>query len=142
MKVTDVPAQIILLEATRFTEGIKAALTDIVTFEDTVGVVAQGEFDVNSTLITSLFARSFRVNVALVAPVISMAFLNHLYDGAVPLFVGVAVKTTDVPAQIVVLDAIKFTVGVKAVLTVIVIFEDAVVVAAQGEFEVNSTLIL
>ena len=71
-----------------------------------------------------------------------MLFTNHWYCGALPPFVGVAVKVTLVPAQIVVSDAATDTDAGKFGLTVIVIPADV-----AGEpvkhglaFEVSSTV--
>ena len=57
--------------------------------------------------------------VALFVPAFT-PFTFHWYEGVAPPFVGVAVKSTLVPAQIVVAEAETETDGVKSGFTVIV----------------------
>ena len=59
MKMIAVLAHIVVLVAARFTEGVNPVLTVIVIFDDAVVVVVQDALDVNSTLITSPFIKSF-----------------------------------------------------------------------------------
>ena len=72
-----------------------------------------------TTVIVSLFARLEFVYVVEFVPT-SVPFNFHWYAGVVPPFVGVAVKVTLVPAQIVLALAAILTVGVTFGVTVIV----------------------
>jgi hypothetical protein len=72
-----------------------------------------------TTVTMSASASAEVVNVALFVPAFTPS-ICHWYDGVEPPFVGVAVKVTLVPAQIVVADADTDTDGVTLEFTVIV----------------------
>src|SRR5207249_1616747 len=76
--------------------------------------------EVRTTDTTSPFAKAVVVNVALLVPAF-VPFTVHWYDGVVPPFTGLAVNVTDVPEQIVALEAEILTVGVTTLFTVMVI---------------------
>ena len=119
-------------------------LTVIVTLDAVVLSVTdtQFSFEVISTLITSSWTNEVDVYVASVALLISIAPLNHLYTGIKPPLIGVAVKVTEVPAQIVLDDADKLTEAVVLELTIILISPDvAGFPVAHVAFDVICTVI-
>ena len=116
------------------------AFTVIVTVFDVAGLpVAQVAFDVNCTLIASPFTNVFDVYVTPVCPLIGEAPLYHWYAGEPPPLVGVAVKVTDVPAQIVLPGFAEIlTLTGKFGFTVIVtVFDVAGFPVAQVAFDVS-----
>ena len=63
MNVTEVPAHIVWLgETLKLTDGVNIGLTVIVLLSETSAVEAQVALEINSTFITSLFAKLLRVN--------------------------------------------------------------------------------
>ncbi len=60
--------------------------------------------------------------------------------GVLPPFVGVAIKVTEVPAQMVVADAVIPTAGVRVAITdIVMVLEFAIVGKAQVAFDVRTT---
>jgi hypothetical protein len=112
------------------TEG--GALTVIVILvEVTVGVDTHVALLDIWQVIKSPFIKSTLVKVGVV--VTFTPFFFQINVGAVPPFVGVDVKVTDVPEQIVVALAAMDTEGVTTGFTVIVtLFESAFVVVIQA----------
>jgi len=103
VKVTLVPAHIVLPGAAAIvTLTGKFGFTVIVIVFDVAGLpVAQVALEVSCTLIASPFTKVDDTYVTPVSPLIGVAPLYHWYVGAPPPLVGVAVKVTLVPAQIV-----------------------------------------
>jgi hypothetical protein len=102
VKVTDVPVQIDVCDAAIDTDGVTFAFTVIVIpFDVTVAGDGQVALLVIRTVTTFPFASVEEVKVALFVPAFT-PFTLHWYVGAEPPFVGVAVKVTEVPAQMVV----------------------------------------
>ena len=101
VKVTDVPGHMapegraaILTLAGRF------GLTTMVTVFDVAGFpVTHVAFEVITTETTSLLIRVVEEKVGLFVPAFT-PFTFHWYDGVAPPLAGVAVKVTEVPAQI------------------------------------------
>jgi hypothetical protein len=122
VNVTEAPEQMVL-------PGLAETATVGTTVEFTVTVMpelvavageAQVALLVSTHVTTSLLARLVVVNVGLLLPVFE-PFTFHWYDGEEPPFVGVAVKATEVPEQIVLPDPeLTLTEGVTTALTVIV----------------------
>jgi hypothetical protein len=139
VNVTLVPAHIVPALDAMLTVGAIAAFTVICTaFELALAEVKQAAFEVKRTVTISLFNKLVVVKVALFVPA-DKPFTAHWYTGVVPPLVGVAVKVTLVPAQIVVLLAAMLTVGVPAAFTVIVTLLDVAAAAvAQFAFEVKT----
>lgn len=119
------------------TEGVTFELTFIVIeLEVAVGELTQVAPLVNTQLTTSPFEREDSVNV--LPELLLIPFTFHSYDGVVPPFVGVGVKVTLEPEQIVVLLATIDNEGVTFVVTLIVtVFEVAVVVLTHDALLVN-----
>jgi hypothetical protein len=89
-------------------------------------------------VITSLFSSNALANVAEFVPT-GFPFFSHWYDGVVPPFTGVAVKTTFCPEQIVFVLALIVTEGVWLAPTVItMVFEVSFTGAAQVAFDVST----
>lgn len=131
-----VPAQIVVVPE-MIPGWFGMVLTDIVVVLDVaVLVVKQVASDVNTTAIVFPFANPALLNVELFVP-IGVPFNNHWYAGVVPPLVGVAVKVTLVPEQMVALgDALTVTLGVTFGDTVIVtVFEVAGLPETQGKLE-------
>ena len=141
MKVTFVPAQIVVEDALILTLTGKFGLTVIVIFQLVAGLpVAQIALEVKTTVTISPFVSAEFVYVALLVPVFT-PFTCHWYAGDEPPLLGVAVKVTFVPAQIVELDAAMLTLTGKFGFTVIVIFPlVAGFPVAQIALEVKTTL--
>ena len=96
-------------------------LTSIVTWLLTAtGVVVQLALLVRTTVILSPFFKVVVVNTEDAAPGTSVPFTCHWYAGADPPLSGVAVNVTEVPEQIVVVDAVILTAGVTDGVIVIV----------------------
>ena len=68
VKVTEVPAQIVVADALMETEGVRLAVTVMVTWSDAVVGLAQGSLLVKITFTTSLLARVDELNVLLLVP--------------------------------------------------------------------------
>ena len=103
VKVTEVPAQIVLSasEELILTLTGKFAFTVVVIVFDVAGFPeVHTSLEVNTTFTTSPFASAVVVYVALLVPT-STLFFFHWYEGVEPPLVGVAVKVTEVPAQII-----------------------------------------
>ncbi len=103
------------------TLAVKIGLTVIVMAFDVAGEpVKHGlAFDVITTETTSEFDNDIEVKVEAVSPETLVPFNCHWYAGVEPPFVGVAVKVTLVPEQIVLADALMFTLAGKFGLTII-----------------------
>ena len=102
MKVTKVPVHIVFSGASEamLTLAANVGFTVIVMAFDVAGdPVAQVALEVITTDTMSPWLKPLFVYVALFVPTLP-PFNNHWYDGVPPL-VGVAVKVTKVPAQIV-----------------------------------------
>jgi hypothetical protein len=80
--------------------------------------LTQVAFEVNTTVTLSPFTRDVELNVEEFEPILE-PFSFHWYEGVVPPLVGVAVKVTDVPGQIVVDDAAIETDGTRTGFTTI-----------------------
>ena len=124
------PVHIVVAEAEIETEGVTMVFT-VMVIPVLVAVAGEGQVAllVMTTVTTLLFARVVEVKVVLLVPAFT-PFTFHWYEGAAPPFVGVAVKVTLVPAQIVVAEAETATEGVTTAFTVMVI---PVLVAEAGE---------
>ncbi len=93
-------------------------------FDVAVVGLAQGEFDVMITEITSPLLSAEVANVGLFVPVL-FPFLRHWYDGVVPPLLGVPVKVMVCPEQIVVPGLAEIeTEGITELFTVMVIVFD------------------
>ncbi|MNQ66361.1 hypothetical protein D3C85_808520 [compost metagenome] len=142
LNVTEVPAQIGFADALMFTLAGKFGFTVIVIALEVAGLpVKQGvAFEVNTQVTMSPFAKAALVYVAAFDPTF-VPFNFHWYAGVVPPFVGVAVKVTEVPAQIVFTDSKMLMLAGKIGFTVIVTSLDkAGFPVAQIAFEINSQL--
>ena len=126
VKVTLVPAQIVVADADADTLAGRSGFTVMVIPADVAGEpVRHGlAFEVSCTVTWSLFARVVVVNVAFVSPDTATPFTYHWYCGDDPPLVGVAVKVTLVPAQIVVADADADTLAGRSGFTVMVMPAD------------------
>lgn len=121
VKVTDVPGQIDVEDATTETDGTGAGFT-VMMIPVLVAVVgeAQTAFDVSSTVTTSLLIRVEELKEELLVPTfVPLTF--HWKVGEGPPFMGVAVKETEVPGHIVVAVEVTDIEGTTGSLTVIVI---------------------
>ena len=120
VKVTLVPAQIVVALAATVTLTGKLGFTFIVIPALVNGLpVAHVAFEVRTTVTTSPLVSVVLLNVLLFAPTL-IVFTFHCYEGIVPPLVGVAVKVTLVPEQIVVALAATLTLTGKLGLTIIV----------------------
>lgn len=100
VKVTGVPAQMVVASATMLTLTGKIGFTFMTTLFDVAGLpVAQVAFDRSVQVTTSLLAKAALVNVGLLKPA-DIPFTNHAYTGLFPPLTGVATNVTVVPAQI------------------------------------------
>jgi hypothetical protein len=107
-------------------------------FDVTVVVETQVALEVITQVTTSPLANVEVVKDALFVPAF-VPFTFHWYAGVVPPLVGVAVKVTAVPLQILVADALIETTGVAFEPTVIVIaFEVSLLGTAHPALEVNT----
>jgi tetrahydromethanopterin S-methyltransferase subunit E len=122
VKLTLVPAQMVVADADTDTLAGKFGFTVIVTPLDVAGdPVKHGlALDVSPTVTTSLLFSVVVVNVLLLVPAL-VPFTFHWYVGVVPPLVGVAVNVTLVPEHIVVADADTDTLAGKFGFTVMVI---------------------
>jgi uncharacterized protein YodC (DUF2158 family) len=122
VNVTLAPRQIEVWLAITDTDGVTLLTVIVIPVEVAGDPVRHGmAFEVITTVTTSLLMRVVDVKVALFDPAF-MPLTCHWYDGAAPPFVGVAVKVTDVPAQIAPDgDAATLTLAGRSGLTVIVI---------------------
>ena len=78
MKVTELPVEILVSEATILIVGVTIGFTVMVkVLEVTVDGLAQGELEVMTTVITSLLDKLLAKKVELVAPAIGTPFLIH-----------------------------------------------------------------
>jgi hypothetical protein len=124
LKVTDVPAQIAPAgDAAILTLACRSGLTTMIIPVEVAGdPLRHGvAFDVITTVTTSLLLRTDDVKVELLVPAF-IPFTFHWYVGAVPPLTDVAIKVTDVPAQIAPAgDAATLTLAGRSGLTTIVI---------------------
>jgi hypothetical protein len=127
-----------------FTLAGKFGFTVIAIALEVAGLpVKQGvAFDVNTQVTMSPFAKVVLVYVAAFDPTL-VPFNFHWYAGVVPPFVGVAVKVTEVPAQIVFTDSKMLMLAGKIGFTVIVTSLDkAGLPVTQVALDVNSQEII
>lgn len=139
IKVILVPLQTLLVSAVMKTEAFKLLTTFMtMVLETTVVVLVQVKEEVSSHITTSPFANAALVYVELFVPTLK-PFRFHWYAGAAPPLVGVAVKVTPVPEQMVLpVLALIVTDGVTVPVTVIVMLLDVAVVGkAQLALEVS-----
>jgi hypothetical protein len=102
VKVTEVPAQMVLPEGAMETDTGSLSVTFIVMGFEVAGLPeGHGSLEVILTVTISPWAKSDVTRVAPVAPEIRVAPLYHWYVGVVPPLTGVAVKVTSVPLQMV-----------------------------------------
>ena len=143
VNVTLIPGQIVLPGfAVMLTDGVNVGPTDIIiTGDATIFGLAQAREESIITITVSPLANVLVEYVLLFVPT-SILFTLHRYIG-VPPFVGVAVKVTLVPVQIVLpVFAVMLTDGVTIGVTFIVMPADvAVVVLTQVSEEVITTVI-
>ena len=76
VKVTDVPAQIVVADALMETEGVRLAVTVMVTWSDAVVGEAQGSLLVKITFTTSILLSDEELNVLLLVPTL-LPFTCH-----------------------------------------------------------------
>jgi hypothetical protein len=101
VKVTAVPEQIGLAEATMLTEGATEGITLTRIGAEVAGLLlVQFSVDNILTVITSLFNKVLVVKVSPVSTALVPPLIYHAYDGVVPPLIGVAVNVTAVPEQI------------------------------------------
>ena len=142
VKVTEVPAQTLVLLVLMLTVLGEALFTVIVIlFELAVVLVAHAALVVNIHDTIAPLVKLVVLKVLLFVPALA-PLTFHWYTGVEPPLLGVAVKVTDWPVQIVVVDAAMTSAGVTALETDIVIaFEDALAGLEQGDEEVTTQLI-
>lgn len=100
VKVTDAPGQIVVADAAMETDGVIRSFTVItITLLVTEAGAGQTAFEVTITVTLSVLVSVEEVKVELFVPTFT-PFTCHWYEGLAPAFVGVAVKVTLVPAQI------------------------------------------
>jgi hypothetical protein len=117
VKVTEVPVQILLPDGAIETLTGRIGLTIMVTVLEEAGPELHDALEVSTTSITSLLASVVEVKTGLSVPSLT-PLTFHWYEGNVPPLVGVAVKVTLVPEQIVVAEAIMDTPTNRVELTV------------------------
>lgn len=118
VKLMVLPGQTLLTSGETTTDGTGAGRTVMLTLASTVLGAAQVAVDVITTFTTSLLFNVELVKPALFVPA-GDPFTYHWYDG-LPPFVGVAVKVTDVPGQILLALAATLTEGTGAGNTLMV----------------------
>jgi hypothetical protein len=140
VKVTVVPAQIVVLLAATETVGVTTGCTVITTLFDVALVgAAHAASEVTIAETTSPFVNEVELNEALFTPC-AIPLMYHSYTGVVPPPDTDDVKFTFVPAQIVFADAAMESAGLTGAFTVIAILLDVtVLVVAHASLEVNST---
>ena len=135
-----VPGQIVVADAATVTDGAGAGKTVIVTEPVAVRGLAHKAVEVIITDTTAPLVKVEVVKVGLFDPAFT-PFTCHWYDGLLPPFVGVAVNVTDVPGQILLVDALTETDGAGAGNTVIVTGALVTVVGdGQSAFDVINTV--
>ena len=104
------------------TEAVRIGLTVMFTVFEVAGEPARHgvAFEVSVQVTASPLLSVLLLKVALFVPAL-LPLTFHWYTGVVPPLTGVAVKVTEVPAQIVVLSATMLTEAVRIGLTVAVI---------------------
>jgi hypothetical protein len=141
VKVTEAPAHIVEPEPLAIlTEGVTEVFTVMaILLEVAVVGLAQAALDVSTQVTASELARVVEVKVAALVPTL-VPFTFHWYAGVVPPLVGVAVKVTEAPAQIVEPEPLAMlTEGVTEVFTVMaILLEVAVVGLAQAALDVST----
>jgi hypothetical protein len=141
VNVTVVPAHTVVALALTATDGVRLELTVIaMLLLLAVAEVTHVADEVRVQVTVLPLASVVLVKVALFVPAF-IPFTFHWYAGVAPPLVGVAVKVTEAPAQIVVAEAEMVTDGVISAFTVIVIL---LLVAVEGEahaaLDVNTQL--
>src|SRR6478672_12663047 len=119
VKVTDVPSQIDVVLALIETSGSTLLELMVISLLSAVGLDTQARSLVMMTVTTSPSFNEDVVNLGESVP-LSTPLTCHWYEGLDPPLVGVAVKVTDVPSQIVVVEADMLTSG-STLLELIVI---------------------
>ena len=136
VKVTEVPAQTGLAEATMETLTGSRGFTVIITGVEEAGLpVAQVALEESTQEMASLFAGG-KAYVAFVAPVRAVPFNFHWYCGAGPPLTMVVLKVTDVPAHTGLADGeITILTGKSGLTVMVTTFEPAGFPVAQVAFE-------
>ena len=126
VKVTSLPGQSAGPLVPEIVAAAKAFTVIAILFEVAGEPTKQGvALDVISTVTTSPLAKAVVVKIALSVPTL-FPFTFHWYEGVVPPFVGVAVKVTEVPKQIVVaVETIATEATVEGVTVTVTAFEYA-----------------
>ena len=110
VKVTEVPSQIDVVLAEMVTSGSTLVDVMVIGLLSAVGVDTQARSLVMITVTTSPSCKLFVVNLSLSVPA-STPLTCHWKEGLAPPLVGLAVKVTEAPSQIVVVDAVMLTSG-------------------------------
>src|SRR6478736_4334998 len=139
VNVTDVPLHIVVVEAAMLTLGSTLVEVIVIGLLVAVGVDAQARSLVRITVTTSPSLSVFVVKVGASVPAFT-PLICHWYDGLLPPLVGVAVNVTDVPLQIVVVDAAMLTLGSTLVDVIVTGLLVAVGVDAQARSLVRITV--
>jgi len=137
VKVTGVPAQMVVAEATTFTLTGRLFVTVIATTFEVAGLPeAQPTFEVISQVTASALLNVLLAKVALFDPT-ETPLTNHAYTGVVPPLTAVAVKVTGVPSQIVPAgEAAMLTLtGCSGATSITNVFDGAGLLIAQVAFE-------
>ena len=120
--------------------GTTAATVMVMLLEVAGEPETQANEDVIITVTTSPFTNVEEVNVEEVAPPTFVPLICHWYVGVVPPLVGVAVKTTGSPAQIVApVEVILTDAGRIAVTVISMVFDTTVAGVAHNAFETMVT---
>jgi hypothetical protein len=139
VKFTVVPVQIVVADAEMLTlTGLLGFTVITILFDVTGFSTVQVRSEVKLQVTISPWTRAALVYVVLLEPTLA-PFSFHWYTGVAPPLVGVAVKVTLVPAQMVVAEAAMLTEGVAFAVTVIVMaLEVAGLPVAQPSLEVST----
>jgi hypothetical protein len=120
VNVTLPPAHTVVALALMLNEELTLGFTVMVMALDVAeAAVTQAKLEVITTCTISPFCRLDVVYDPNVLPM-GLPFFNHDHVGVVPPFTGAGVKVTEVPAHIVVAEAVILTKGVTRLLTVMV----------------------
>ena len=137
VKVTEVPAQILFVPGDIEILTGSSGFTVMFTVFEVAGLpVAHVAFDVRTQVTASLFEGVYEY-VVLFVPT-SDPFTFHWYTGVVPPFTGVAVKVTEVPAQILFAPGdIEILTGSSGFTVMFTVFEVAGLPVAHVAFDVR-----
>jgi hypothetical protein len=139
LKVTAVPAQIVVDDAAMDAVGVTTGLT-VITMLFELAIPSLETHVAEETMRANTMSEAFNVLVVKVALFVpcAMPLMYHSYVGVTPPFVGVAVNVTLVPAQMVVALAAIVKIGVTFGVTVMaMLFEFAVAVVTHVPEEVK-----